>query len=468
MWVALDADNKLPLARQLYEHIKKMIWHGDMTAGEKLPSSRALSRELGVSRNTVLEAYDQLIAEGYLNTRHGSGTVVAEGIATGVCHEAPVSNDDDVLLEKTEQPTIVNFRSGIPALAEFPQAEWARTYQQRCATLPASAFGYCEPAGVWELREAIARYLFRSRGIRCPPQRIMITSGSTQGLSLVARLLYRQGAEVAVEDPVHTGLVEVVARAGYIIRGIAADDDGMETSRLDPSSPVAFVYTTPSHQYPLGGILPVQRRLDLIRFARQTGCYVVEDDYDSEFRYEGHPVSSLYELEPEKVIYLGSFSKILAPALRLGFALLPEALLDAWKPEKMYADVHTDALSQYALAAFIDSGALERHIWKMKKLYKRKREHLIEALSCRFHDRVTLRGHAAGLHVVAGFRNVNFNDTLVGKLLERGVKVVPVEKHSIGKSGAHSHEIILGYAHLPLDAITEGVHILGEVLKGHG
>lgn len=561
MWIALDAAGGLSLARQLYERIKKMILHGELAAGVKLPSSRALSGELSVSRNTVLEAYDQLIAEGYLETRHGSGTVVAQGISAVARPggyenpertEKPKRTDGLVPARETvstrhvpilkkglkkglrmreavptvkEQPDIINFRSGIPALEEFPQKEWAKTYQHSCAALPASALRYCEPEGVWELREAIAQYLFRSRGIRCNPRRVMVTSGSTQGLAIVSRLLHgntqtntdspenwtsheawaggkggRISATVLAEDPAHKGMLEVAVRAGYDVQGARVDDDGMDTSCLEalgldrlslkmlerdtlgsgnsdpqrsgrdadlgppPSSAIAFVYTTPSHQYPMGGILPIQRRLALINFAGKAGCYVIEDDYDSEFRYEGHPVSSLYELDPEKVIYLGSFSKILAPALRLGFAILPEALLEAWRPEKMYLDVHTDALSQYALAAFINNGELEKHIWKMKKLYKRKREHLIKTLARYFKNNFEVKGQAAGLHVVAGFRGTQFSDALVRDLLEHGIKVIPVEKHSLSGNGEHSHEVILGYSHLSLEEVTRGVRILSERL----
>lgn len=236
----------------------------------------------------------------------------------------------------------------------------------------------------------------------------MITSGSTQGLRIVAGLLRGDGDTVLVEDPVHTGLLEVVARAGYAVEGLRADERGMDTSALETFSRqkaacIAFAYVTPSHQYPLGGVLPVQRRQALISFAQEFGCRIVEDDYDSEFRYEGAPLSSLYELAPETVVYLGSFSKILAPAMRLGFAIVPETLQEPWRREKLYTDVHTDALSQHALAAFISGGGLERHIWKMRKLYQRKRARLLQSLARHFGDRFEVRGQAAGLHLVAAF-----------------------------------------------------------------
>jgi Transcriptional regulators containing a DNA-binding HTH domain and an aminotransferase domain (MocR family) and their eukaryotic orthologs len=469
MWLELEPDNGMPLSRQIYERIKSLILRGELRAEEKLPSSRTLSRDLDVARNTVLEAYDQLLAEGYLETRHGSGTVVAKGISAIPLRGEPAKAPSVPSPDHTADMRVINFRSGIPDLEAFPQREWAKLYQRACDSLPASDFRYCEPGGVWELRKAIAAYLFRARGIRTVPDRIMITSGSTQGLWLTSRLLRRENEPVLVEDPVHTGLVEVIARAGHTVQGIRVDEHGLDTAALPPpctdaGSGFAFAYVTPSHQYPLGGILPIQRRQALIRFAQNAGRFIVEDDYDSEFRYEGAPVSSLYELAPETVVYLGSFSKILAPAIRLGFAIVPTPMLEAWKTEKMYTDIHTDALSQHTLAAFINSGGLERHIWKMKKLYKRKREHLARCLAQNFDNRFQVRGHAAGLHLVAGFPGVAFTEKVVENLHKRGIKVVPVESYSLCRDGAHTHEVILGYSHLSGEELSKGVAILKDGL----
>ena len=221
---------------------------------------------------------------------------------------------------------------------------------------------------------------------------------------------------------------------------------------------------TPSHQYPTGGILSAQRRQALVDFARQRDCMVVEDDYDGEFRFEGTPVSALRELAPESVIYIGSFSKILAPALRMGFALVPQALVRRWAGEKQYTDVHTDALSQRTLAAFIANGGLERHIWKMCKLYKRKRLYLLECLRRHFGDRFTVSGQAAGLHLVARFPGIHFSDEVLAAMRMQGVQAVPVEHHSLCRDGAHAHELILGYAHLSEQSMERGVHALQEAL----
>lgn len=446
---------------------------GDLPAGQRLPSTRQLGKELGVARSTVMEAYDQLLAEGYLESRGGSGTTVALGIRPQPPLQAEPAASELPLATRSEThdpPGLVNFQSGVPALEHFPAVEWGRLYRQCCERLPASALRYNSPAGVDELREAIAGWLLRMRGLRVDPGQIMITTGATQGLRLVARLLGRPNGMAIVEDPVHRGLVEVIARAGYEVEGIAADSQGMDTGQLlclpnDRAARCAFVYVTPSHQYPTGGILSAPRRQALVDFAHNRNCMLVEDDYDGEFRFEGTPISALRELAPERVIYIGSFSKILAPALRIGFAVVPARLVPRWIEEKQYTDVHTDALTQRALASFITSGALERHIWKMCKLYKRKRLHLLHCLRDRFGTGFAASGQAAGLHMIAEFPGIQFTDTVLATMQAHGVRAVPVEHHSLHRTGAHAHQLILGYAHLSEQAIERGVTALHSALS---
>ena len=472
MWLTLDAHSPLSLNRQICAQIKALILRGHLAAGDRLPSTRQLGKDLHVARSTVIEAYDQLLAEGYIESRRGSGTRVAEGVRSQTQAGGQESATEQAPADaaaRADPPGLVNFQSGIPALEYFPAKEWGRLYRQVCDALPASALRYCRPQGVGELQEAIAGWLLRMRGLRADPGQIMITTGATQGLRLVARLLNRPDALAIVEDPVHRGLVEVISRAGYAIQGIAADAQGMDASRLQSLSEqtagrCALVYVTPSHQYPTGGILSAQRRQALVDFARQRNCMIVEDDYDGEFRFEGTPVSALRELAPDRVIYVGSFSKILAPALRLGFAVIPRALVGRWAEEKQYTDVHTDALSQRALAAFITSGGLERHIWKMRKLYKRKRLFLLECLQRHFGPGFTASGQAAGLHLVAGFPGVRFSDKILATIRARGVRAVPVEQHSLSRDGAHAHELIMGYAHLSEQSMERGVHALRKAL----
>jgi len=255
MWITIQRDSQLTLTRQIYDKIKKMILDGTLASRQRLPSTHTLSRELGVSRNIVLDVYNQLIAEGYLEAHHGSGTIVSEGLQAlenPVCqtHEGQKSSE-----YKEDNPKI-DFRSGVPALELFPHKEWGRLYQEICNSLPAAGYGYCGASGIWDLREEIAHYLFRTRGISCSPKRIIITSGSTQGLSLISNLLQRADKKVLIEDPSHPGLRKVITSAGCKVEGVSVDNRGLDTDLLESTGDVSFIYTTPSHQYPLGGIFP--------------------------------------------------------------------------------------------------------------------------------------------------------------------------------------------------------------------
>ena len=462
MWIIIDRNSDLTLERQIYLQIREMILSGGLSAGYKLPSTRKLSAELAVSRNTIIEAYSQLIAEGYLKTFKGSGTVVADGlhaldIVPSFIQKIPMCRHKEPRSE-----TKVDFRTGVPALEYFPHKEWGKLYREICNTIPTSSYGYCGTAGVWELREAISKYLYRMRGLSCDPNKIVITSGATQGLSLISHLLKEENKKALVEDPTHTGLREVITFAGCSIEGIKADENGLCTKRLKEKTDASFIYTTPSHQYPMGGVLPIGRRLELVRYAEQNDCYIVEDDYDSEFRYEGQPVSSLYELKPQRVIYLGSFSKVLAPALRMGFMILPEKLLSPCKTLKKYSDVHTDVLSQYTLARFIGTGSFEKHIWKMKKLYGRKRSRLLDELSRCFPDEFCILGHATGLHLVVRFHNITFTEETEKELRDKGVCIYRPEPFYLDKSLSHNNEIIMGYSHLSYEEMTQGIDIISN------
>ncbi len=463
MWMILDDKSSTPLKNQIYTKMKELILSETFVSGEKMPSTRALAKELRVSRNTILEVYDQLTAEGYLIGIQGSGTVVASGIRkpSKLIH-SPMNHSTKQ--NKSESKDIIDFRSGTPDLNYFPRREWAKLYYNVCIDLPSSAFNYTHPAGVRELRHAISKYLNQMRGISCSPDNIMIVSGSTQGLSLISQLLFTDKKEVIVEDPLHHGLLNVISAAGYTITALAADDKGMNTNLLQPSDRISFIYTTPSHQYPLGGILPIQRRLSLIEYASDNDCYIIEDDYDSEFRYEGQPVNSLYELNSEKVIYIGSFSKILAPALRLGFLLLPTRLIPAYLKLKMYSDLHTEVISQHVLSEFMKSGGFDKHIWKMKKIYSRKREHLLKELYAHFPDEFVLKGQAAGLHIVIQFYNIIFTEKLICRIQSSLIKIYPVENYALQNLGNHQSEILLGYAHLSMEDITKGIQILSKIL----
>ncbi|EOH76828.1 PLP-dependent aminotransferase family protein [Enterococcus malodoratus] len=462
MWIKLDNKGKLALSRQIDHQIRQEILRGQLPAATKLPSTRKLAAELSVSRNTVVEAYNQLIAEGYLKTYKGSGTVVAEGLNAKDLLIATAQNKQ--VKQKKLHKERIDFKTGVPALEHFPRKIWSKHYRDVCENIFPPELGYTVTSGVYELREAIAQYLYQTRGVVCDLDQLIVTSGATQGLSIAAHLLKNTRKKVLMENPTHRGLREVILAAGCSITDIPVDIQGICTELIQKEKESSFIYTTPSHQYPLGSILPIKRRLELVRYAEQNDCFLVEDDYDSEFRYEGRPISTLYELNPERVIYLGSFSKVLAPSIRLGFMILPKSLLDKGKYLKKYSDVHSDTLSQYTLARFIKSGEFERYIWKMKKLYAKKRQHMIQTLTTYFPNQFELLGHASGLHLIVKFTDAVFTPELLEKLEANGVRVYPIGSFYSQRNVAQNDKIILGYSHLSLEDISSGIKIIRKTL----
>lgn len=272
--------------------------------------------------------------------------------------------------DKNKDDNIINFRSGIPALDLFPRKTWVKLSHTIWNDIAPSTFGYDIPEGRPELRQVLSRYLLKTRGVDCHPEQIVITSGATQALTLVSKLLLAPDDKVFIEDPITNDIQTIFETSGSFLYPIPVDEYGMKTSLLPVNKNPKFVFITPSHQFPLGGTLPIQRRIQLINYSRKTNCYLVEDDYDSEFRYEGPPVSSLQD----RVIYIGSFSKILSPALRMGYLILPSQLIEKCRKLKWFSDLHTPSLDQLILARFIDEGYLERHITKMKKTYKKPKK----------------------------------------------------------------------------------------------
>lgn len=452
LWIPINRSSDIPLNRQVYQQIREKILDGHLQAGERLASTRELSFELKVSRNVILEAYDQLLAEGFLIARSGSGTFVAEG-AFLTQHEAPFLFEVD---EKKMKNHIINFRSGIPALDLFPRKTWAKLSHQLWNDIESTNFGYDFPEGRLELRQTLAHYLLRTRGVHCYPEQIVITSGATQALTLVSRLLLSPNDIAIIEDPITNDIQTIFKSSGASLYPIPVDEYGMKTALIPENLHPKFVFLTPSHQFPLGGTLPIQRRIQLINFARRNNCFLVEDDYDSEFRYEGPPVSSLQGLDLERVLYIGSFSKILSPALRIGYIVLPTHLIEKCRQLKWLTDLHTPSLDQLILAHFIKEGYLERHIAKMKKFYKNQRDFLIQCLQTTFSNKVKILGYSTGMHLIAELEDIHFSKELLFKIEQLGVKVYPVEDHSIEK-GKNTNRIILGYGHLKKNEIEEGV-----------
>ncbi|MFD7987094.1 PLP-dependent aminotransferase family protein [Kitasatospora indigofera] len=382
----------LGLRAALEDALREAVQDGRLAPGTRLPSSRALGGDLGIARNTVVEAYLQLTAEGWLTSRQGAGTTVAERAAPPAPAPAPDA-------ARPGPAVRYDLRPGRPDLSMFPRTAWLAAARRALTAAPNEAFGYDTPLGRIELREALAAYLARVRGVRTAPERILVCSGHTQGLNLLCAALRGRGAAaLAVEAYGLAPLQQVVRASGLERVALPLDEDGARTDLL-AGARAGAVLLTPAHQYPTGVPLPAARRFAAVEWARRTGGLVIEDDYDGEFRYDRQPLGAMQALDPERVVYSGTASKSLAPGLRLGWLALPQELVAPMTRLKRLADTQSGALDQLTLAELITSGTYDRHVRRCRLHYRRRRDRLVSALAERA-PRVRVTGVAAGLHAV--------------------------------------------------------------------
>ncbi|MEK8131605.1 PLP-dependent aminotransferase family protein [Paenibacillus filicis] len=458
------ADTK---TKQIYALLRERIFQGRYEAGRSLPSTRDLASELGVSRALIVEVYEQLIAEGYLEGRQGSGTYVLD-----LGGSKPVQAgfmDSDASVGKTSPEFAarfsgIDFRPSFPALEHIPHKKWKEMMLNVYDSTHTSAFGYDEdPAGNWLLRANICRYLLHVKGIQCSPAQVIVTAGATQAITLLCKLLLKPGDTVAIEDPTATFIHAIFASTTADIVPVSVDGHGLCVNNLPTHVQPKCVFVTPSHQFPLGSILSIGRRIQLLDYARQTGCFIIEDDYDSEFRYAGMPVRALRELDSERVVYVGTFSKNLYPSLRLGYMVVPQEILESLLHLKRLTDMQCPTLSQITLARFIADGHLERHIARMKRIYGKRRTRLIAALTESFGSRVSISGDAAGLHLIAKLSGRKFDAFTAAQLEERNIIIYPAERYTIAK-GKYEESLIMGFGNVTEAQIAEGVKTIAELL----
>ncbi len=459
MW-ELQRNSQISLARQIYQTLSKQMIQGELKPGEALPSTRELAKQLGVSRNTAYEAYDMLAAEGFIESRPGSSTRVANGLQL---EKSPVAAETQNEPASEFASWKADFRTGRPDLRCFSRTLWLQLISRAAQAMPLEYWNYSGPEGLPRLREEIAAWLFRSKGLKVNPRDVFITAGATQALHLLTEIFSKLGKGIIVEDPCHLGMLRVMQSKGLEISPVPVDQKGMIIELLNGVGTGA-VYVTPSHQFPLGGILPASRRSALLRLARQSNFYVIEDDYDSEFRYEGAPVAPLFSMDPQQVIYVGTFSKILFPAVRIGYVILPPPLQAQWRYLRTHADVQNPPFEQAALAEYLGSRKLDRHIRKMRKLYGERRRVLLESLEDNFEKPWRVWGDAAGLHLVLEFPGRCFDRDFMIQARTQGIRITPVNYHNINK-GVHLDKIILGYGHIDKDEIRAGIRLLKEFMQ---
>jgi GntR family transcriptional regulator/MocR family aminotransferase len=449
----LRHDGDVPLHRQIETSIREAIRAGRLPRGSSLPPSRALAADLGVSRGVVVEAYQQLTAEGYLASQSGGYTRVAAG---------PAPPAAALRQERAPRPAI-DLSYGRADVSSFPRAAWLRSIRAALADAPNEVFGYLSGRGVPQLRTAMAEYLNRVRGTVADPEQMVICTGYAQGVTLLMGVLAARGAKrLALEDPSSNDDALPAARAaGLDVVGIPVDGDGIRVDALRDSGADAVILT-PSHQWPTGSVLSARNRAAVIRWAAERGAVIVEDDYDAEYRYDRTPVGSVQGLAPEHVVYAGSASKTLAPGLRLGWFVLPAHLTEPMAAAKIAADRGSAALEQMALADFVTRGEFDRHLRRMRPVYRRRRDVLLAALA-RHLPRFEPDGVSAGLHLVTWLPPHLDEATVVAAARRAGVGLDAVGPYRISNPGPGG--LIFGYATVSERAIAEGVATLARVIS---
>jgi GntR family transcriptional regulator/MocR family aminotransferase len=471
----------VPCYQQIYAALRQKILTGQLAPRQRLPSTRALAQSLGVSRATATQSYDQLLSEGYLQTVVGSGTYVGDQLPEALLHApgtepVPSESPSSLMLSAygqrlaevaagpgPEPNTPISFRYGRPALDQVPLGIWRQLLSRHCRR--ANWLDYAtDPMGYEPLRQAIATYLTQARAVQCHPNQILITNGTQQALSLATQLLVSPGDTVALEEPSYLSARRIFASQGAKLHPILVDGEGMDVDTLARlTDPIRLVYVTPSHQFPTGAVLSLPRRLALLAWAQRQGALILEDDYDSEYRYGGRPIPALQGLgSGQSVLYLGTFSKVLFPSLRIGYMVLPLALVPIFSRAKWLADRQVPTLEQAVLADFIAEGHLERHIRRMRSLYDQRRQAMVTALQTYFGARATILGENAGLHMMVRFQTTIPDADLIVRAEQVGVGLISAAPQYLGDSPGH--EFIFSYTELDEGAIATGMKKLASII----
>jgi len=481
--ITVDRRGAKPLYRQIYDSLRGLITRGQFRPGQLVPSSRELTRELRVSRLPVLNAYAQLLAEGYLETRAGAGTFVASSLPGAaktqltrrppmfVSANRPVSKEAAVL-PRYERPawaaSLGPFQVGQPDLHRFPIATWLRLVSRYSRSMRVKALQYGDAMGRTDLREAIATYLRTARGVRCEAEQIMIVSGSQQALDLATRVLLDAGSSAWVEEPGYW-LVHLALQArGCRAVPVPVDLEGLNVGagvKLSRKARAAFV--APSHQYPLGVTMSASRRLRLLEWAQDAGAWIVEDDYDSEYRYDSMPIASLQGLDRNgRVVYIGTFSKVMFPSLRLGYVVIPPDLIDRFAAMRQGMDICPADISQAVTAEFIREGHFARHIRRMRPIYAERRRVLIEEVQRAFGRRATVRGAEAGMHLTVLLRGLRNDKRIAAKAAEKSLWVSALSRLYL--TGAQQQGFVLGFGNTRTSQIAPAVRQLNDLVAKYG
>jgi GntR family transcriptional regulator/MocR family aminotransferase len=454
--LSVTRDGPRTLGAQIEDQLRHAIRDGALRAGARIPSTRDLARQLGVSRRVAVDVYAQLAAEGYLSLRQGARPRVSETAAV-----ASAANDAHVA--RPEPPPRFDFRPSVPDVSAFPRTVWLRSMREALASLPDAELLYGDPRGVDALRSALADYLGRVRGVVADPARVVVTCGYSQGLGLICQTLAAAGAtRIAIEDPSNPEQWQIAARNGLEPVPVGVDDGGVRVDELERTD-AAAVILTPAHQHPTGVVLAGERRTALLAWLRSRDAIAIEDDYDDEYRYDRAAVGALQGLEPDRVVYAGSVSKTLAPALRLGWLVVPPAWLQAVSDAKYLADMGTARIEQQAFADFLARGELDRHLRRMRVRYRHRRDALVAALADALPE-AAVRGIAAGLHVTVELPLGHDEQAIRAEAARRRIRLNTMSDYR-REPGVGPPTLMLGYAPLPEAAIRAGVRELAAAVR---
>ncbi|PWB32233.1 PLP-dependent aminotransferase family protein [Pseudomonas sp. SDI] len=487
-------DRRQGLSRQLYQALRLRVLDGRLSSGTRLPASRDLAAALALSRNSVVRAYDQLYAEGFIESRVGDGTYVSQlpklstklstglslGFSTGLStksledtedssskliHNGPLKRLQNHHLPPPKSGPPRAFRVGIPAFDLFPFEVWAKLQAAFWRNPEPAALGYGDPAGEPQLRELIATYLRRSRGLSCTAEQIVITSGAQQAISLCAQLLLEAGERVAVENPGYRAAGNAFALTGASVHGIAVDNDGLDCAALNALADCRLAYVTPAHQYPTGVTMSLARRLELLAWAERNGSWIVEDDYDGEYRYSGAPLAPLAALDRRgRVLYVGTFGKIAFPALRLGYLVLPRQLVQPFAQCRALAVRHSEVGTQAVMARFMAQGHFQRHIRRMRRAALSRRNALQAGWPVDIPGLGSMPEVSAGLHVKVDVDNLAREQVLIAQAEAVGVELNALSDYWLPGSVPQAG-LVLGFAAVPEADIADALGRLRQAWK---
>lgn len=479
--LSLERDSATPLYRQLDAQLREAVLSGRLSEGTRLPASRQLALELKVSRLTVQNTYEQLISEGFLQASTGAGTFVADIAPQDLPPQIPgqpviarkmqayqLSERGEAMAETLSGTRVAEtraFRPSVPAPELFPMAVWSRLWAKALKTLGTHLFGYGAEGGYAPLRAAIAEHLKNARGVRCEPDQVIVTAGSQQSFALSGLVLLNEGDTAWGEDPGHAAGRDVLSALGIEVASVPIDEEGLSVQEGHKNNPAPkLIFVTPSHQHPLGVTMSLRRRLELLQFAQRTGAWILEDDYDSEFRYSGRPLPALQGLDDsQRVLYAGSFSKVLYPSLRIGYLVVPSALTDAFNAAQTVLSQGVPTLPQVVLAQFIAEGRFAAHIRRMRVAYGERQNLLVAALQKHASDILEVNSTDAGMHLMAWLPLGTDDMAMAHALWEEGIEAIPLSIYTVKPYPRAG--LLLGFTAVSPDSIEPKVRQLAGIVR---